>query len=192
MRGRERSRVVIKLTLLFRILNNRKKRLNEGHKFELESCDFGMQNCVKVMESEGAEECHLVSAENYFIMDLDHSLKREVFERLRVLAQQWIGDVVELAGTSIYGIRRYTRGAWLLGHLDHLKTHVISAILNIGQRNMEEDWPLQIYDNAGVLHEVRLKPGEMVWYESARLTHGRVEKLRGASFENIFVHYMPK
>ena len=32
----------------------------------------------------------------------------------------------------------------------------------------------------------------MVWYESARLTHGRVEKLKGASFENIFVHYMPK
>ena len=71
----------------------------------MESCDFGMQNCVKVMESERAEECHLVSAENYFIMDLDHSLKREVFERLRVLAQQWIGDVVEIAGTSIYGIR---------------------------------------------------------------------------------------
>ena len=39
-------------------------------------------------------------------MDLDESLKREVYEKLRVLAQEWIDDVVELAGTSIYGIRR--------------------------------------------------------------------------------------
>ena len=36
-------------------------------------------------------------------------------------AQDWIGKVIELTGTSIYGIRRYTRGAALLGHLDHLK-----------------------------------------------------------------------
>ena len=177
---------------MFRILNNRKKRLNDGYKFNLETCDYGMQNCVKVLQSERSEECHLVSNENYYIMDLDESLKREVYERLRVLAQEWIENVVELAGTSIYGIRRYTRGAFLMGHLDHLKTHVISAILNIRQRDMEVDWPLQIYDNDGALHEITLRPGEMVWYESARLTHGRVEKLRGASFENIFVHYMPK
>ena len=37
-------------------------------------------------------------------------------------------------GTSVYGIRRYTRGAWLVSHLDHMHTHVVSAILNIGQQ----------------------------------------------------------
>ena len=42
------------------------------------------------------------------------------------------------------------------------------------------------------LHHVMLQPGEMVWYESARLVHGRVEKLNGSAFENIFVHFMPK
>ena len=68
---------------MFRILNNRKKRLNEGHKFELENCDYGMQNCVKVLQSERAEECHLVSNENYYVMNLDESLKREVYEKLR-------------------------------------------------------------------------------------------------------------
>ena len=44
----------------------------------------------------------------------------------------------------------------MLGHLDHLKTHVISAILNIKQKDMEEEWPLQIFDNDGVLHEVKI------------------------------------
>ena len=33
----------------------------------------------------------------------------------------------------MYGIRKYTRGAYLLSHLDHLKTHVVSAILNVAQ-----------------------------------------------------------
>ena len=68
---------------------------------------------------------------------------------------------------------------------------MISAILNIKQ-NVDSDWPLQIYDNSGKLHEIILAPGEMVWYESARLIHGRVEKLNGTSFENVFVHFMPK
>ena len=40
---------------------------------------------------------------------------------------------IELIGTSVYGIRKYTRGAYLLSHLDHLKTHVVSAILNVAQ-----------------------------------------------------------
>ena len=70
---------------MFRILNNRKKRLNEGHRFELENCDYGMQNCVKVLQSERAKECHLVSNENYYVMNLDESLKREVYEKLRLL-----------------------------------------------------------------------------------------------------------
>ena len=31
----------------------------------------------------------------------------------------------------------------------------------------------------------------MVWYESARLMHGRQAPLLGASYDNLFVHYMP-
>jgi hypothetical protein len=59
-------------------------------------------------------------------------------------------------------------------------------------QDVEEDWPLQIKDHAGVVHSVLLKPGEMVWYESARLVHARMKPLKGRSFENIFVHYMPR
>ena len=95
--------------------------LNSGRKWLIETCDQGMQNCVRPVQSEQAQECHLVSKENYFFLNLERNAKEEVFEKLRVLAQEWIGDVVELAGTSVYGIRKYTRGANLLGHLDHLK-----------------------------------------------------------------------
>ena len=34
-----------------RILNNRKKLINEGRKFQIEPCDFGMQNCQQIVES---------------------------------------------------------------------------------------------------------------------------------------------
>ena len=72
-----------------------------------------------------------------------------------------------------------------------MRTHVISAILNIKQK-VDSDWPLQIYDHDGRLHEVTLKEGEMVWYESAKMVHARATPLNGSYFENIFVHYMPR
>jgi len=91
----------------------------------------------------------------------------------------------------VYGLRKYTRGATLLSHLDHLETHVVSAILNIAQ-DVDEDWPLQIMDHNGNPHEIILAPGQMIWYESAKLVHARIKPLKGKSFENMFVHYMPR
>ena len=87
-------------------------------------------------------------------------------------------------------MRKYTRGARLDAHLDHMKTHVVSAILNINQK-VDSDWPLQIFDHQGELHHVMLKAGEMIWYESAKLVHGRSIPFNGTSFENIFIHFMP-
>ena len=43
--------------------------------------------------------------------------------------------------------------------MDRFNTHVISAILNIGQQ-VEEAWPLYIKDNDGRSHEVILAPGQ--------------------------------
>ena len=38
---------------------------------------------------------------------------------------------------------------------------------------------------------VFLAPGEMVWYESARLLHGRPEVLEGDYYDNLFIHFVP-
>ena len=59
---------------------------------------------------------------------------------------------------------RYTRGAWLMPHVDRMETHVISAIINIDQK-VDTEWPLQIQDHQGRMHELVMKPGEMVLYE---------------------------
>ena len=49
----------------------------------------------------------------------------------------------------IYGIRRYTRGAILLQHVDKIPSHIISVILQIDQK-ADEDWPLTLVDHKGI------------------------------------------
>lgn len=66
----------------------------------------------------------------------------------------------------------------------------MSAILNVGQ-DVNVDWPLQIKDHSGTVHQVIMRPGDMVLYESSKNIHGRVEPLDGSYFDNIFVHYRP-
>ena len=56
--------------------------------------------------------------------------------------------VYEWSQSVAYGIRRYTRGATLVQHVDNIPTHIISAILQIDQK-VNEDWPLTIVDHKG-------------------------------------------
>ncbi|XP_023343650.1 uncharacterized protein LOC111713088 [Eurytemora carolleeae] len=172
------------------ILTARKRSLAR-EKYKVEYCDYGMQSCQMVVQSNISKECHLVSTEHYQMLKIDPSVISSVFEELKPLAEKWIDNRIELVGTAVYGLRKYTRGAWLHAHLDHLRTHVVSAILNIAQ-DVDEDWPLQIEDHQGNKYEIILAPGDMVWYESAKLIHARIKPFKGRSYENIFVHYMPR
>lgn len=65
---------------------------------------------------------------------------------------------------------------------------MISAIINVSQT---APWPLFILDNAGSQHKVQLEPGQMLWYESAKLPHGRPQTFTGEHYDNIFVHFKP-
>lgn len=101
---------------------------------------------------------------------------------MSTILEEWIGGPerpVKLEYTSIYGMRIYTNGSMLMNHCDRAETHAVSAILNIMQEGIREPWPLAIMGNDGKTHEVTMKPGEMVLYESARLAHGRPHALDG-------------
>ena len=50
---------------------------------------------------------------------------------------------------------------------------------------------MEIYDFAGRLHLVPMQPGDIVYYESARCLHGRMNPLRGEYYINLFSHYRP-
>ena len=122
------------------------------------------------------------------LIDLSDGLRTEIHNALKLMMEQWCGK--ELLPTYVYGIRVYHRGAVLKCHQDRLETHIISAIINIDQQ-VDEDWPLVIDDNYYRRHQVLLKPGEVIFYEGGRLTHGRPYPLKGDSFANIFCHFKP-
>jgi hypothetical protein len=100
---------------------------------------------------------------------------------------------MELQQTSSYGVRLYQNGSSLVMHHDRIKTHVISSIVHIAHKydNNSEPWPIQIEDHQGTLHSVSLQPGEMLFYESAKCLHGRMEELKGKYYGSIFLHYAP-
>ena len=126
------------------------------------------------------------------IVDVKDSraVKKVLGEQLKSVAEEWAGIQLDLS--TVYGVRRYRRGAKLALHVDKLPTHVVSFIINLGQEvDRDNPWYLDILDSSGVAHKVVLKQGEMILYESARLPHGRTQALNGDSYMNIFVHFRP-
>ena len=70
------------------------------------------------------------------------------------------------------------------------ETHIISAIINVDQ-DVDSPWPLDVLDFNYNIRHIEMQPGDLVWYESARLPHGRVRPLNGTYYDNIFVHFYP-
>ena len=126
-----------------------------------------------------------------FIIPIPIELQTAWHAALLPYVSAWAGEV-ELEATALYGIRVYVRGARLVMHRDRYKTHALSAILNIDQDRLGAPWPLVIQDLGGTVHEIFLRPGEMLFYESARCMHGRPTPLNGSRFVNLFLHYRPR
>ena len=163
-------------------------RMQKGKEAVEEKCmpEISCFNCQNLVEDK--KECKVPKhSKKQLIIPMTPQLKDTLMENLHPLAEAWAG--MRLLGSSVYGIRRYTRGAWLATHLDQLSTHVISAIINVGQKG--NPWPLYIKDHAGETHKVYLEPGQVLWYESARLPHGRPEPFQGELYDNVFVHFKP-
>merc|ERR1712113_659029 len=113
-------------------------------------------------------------------------------DEIRHLVARWSGfedEALEL--TSFYGIREYHEGAYLRNHIDRSSTHVLSVILQVEQLGMNATWPVEVITFNGKRRRIDMKAGQMLFYESAKLTHGRPEALKGALFVNAFCHFKP-
>jgi prolyl 4-hydroxylase len=114
-------------------------------------------------------------------------LKQQIWDAAKATIEQWTG--MEQKATSMYGIRKYTSGAILSPHVDRLPL-VSSCIVNVDQ-DVDEPWPLEVYDRQGNAVNVTMEPGDMVLYESGSLIHGRPFPLKGRFYANIFIHFEP-
>lgn len=122
------------------------------------------------------------------LVHLSESLKKEIHDTVLPEVAAWCGK--ELEPSYVYGIRVYKDKAVLKPHRDRIETHVLGVIINVDQE-VREDWPLMIDDHTYREHKILLQPGDMVFYESARLQHGRPIAFNGESFANIFCHLRP-
>ena len=128
-------------------------------------------------------------------LDLVYAKKQQMANKyIKPLLLEWTGlDDLEL--TSFYGIRDYPEGAYLRDHIDRVDTHVISVTLSIDKLNTSEDdkpWPLEGMTFDGVLHRYNHEPGTMIFYESAKVLHGRPYKNEHGTHVSAFLHYKPK
>jgi len=107
-------------------------------------------------------------------------------EKLKRGLEDWIGGNSRLVRRPWHGIRQYEDGFRFKFHTDQL---YIGIICNWAQRGMRTPWPLELFDHAYRLHAVDLAPGELIYFESARVLHGRSGRLEGDSVNNIMVHF---
>ena len=118
----------------------------------------------------------------------DPDFDKQLLEDLKPLHEEWSG--MKLRGTACYGIRVYQPGSYLFTHVDRIETHHISSTLCVAHY-LNTPWPLYIEDIDGHPHEISMEPGDMVFYEGAKLMHGRPYPLDGRFYAGIFVHYTP-
>ena len=124
------------------------------------------------------------------MVNLDEDLKKYIGDVMKPYLEDWVNMTLDM--THLYGIREYFRGNILRNHVDRATTHVISVILQIDQElDGAPDWELEIIDFTGSRRNVTLLPGEMLFYESATLIHGRPFPFQGKRFANAFLHYKP-
>lgn len=96
-------------------------------------------------------------------------LKQQIWDSLHPIIEDWTNE--DISPTSMYGIRVYTDGAILAPHCDRLPL-VSSAMINVAQ-DVDEDWPMELYDHDGIAHNVTLDPGDMLLFESHSVIHGK-------------------
>lgn len=155
-----------------------------------------LQEWYRQQRADGIDEStvrHLVNSRSRrrpsLLLELPKTLKDEIKEVLTPIMEDWAQ--VPVRPTYVYGVRVYRRSAVLKPHRDRLRTHILGIIINLDQR-AAKPWPLEIEDHYYRKHEVFLRPGEMLLYESARLLHSRTTPFQGERFANIFCHFVPK
>lgn len=118
----------------------------------------------------------------------DQEFNKQLNKELKPLHEEWSG--MELKEAACYGIRVYQPGSYLYTHVDRTETHIISSTICVAHY-LYTPWPLYIEDIDGTPHEISMEPGDMVFYEGAKLMHGRPYPLDGRFYAGLFVHYTP-
>lgn len=144
---------------------------NGHHRFE------GLVDQIHCENEDGSDRDTPCQNEDQAIM-VNTGLNNYVLQHLKPLHEEWSN--VELTPSIAYGIRVYQNGSSLTMHTDRIETHVISCIFHIDRDyGGKEPWPIVIEGFDGITRSIDLKPGQLLFYESAKCMHGRPVTFRG-------------
>jgi len=130
----------------------------------------------------------MLSVDDTGLRGSGYAFKKSIWDAARSTISTWTGGQ-DITPVSMYGIRVYHNNSLLVPHVDRLPL-VASAMVNVAQ-DVEEDWPMEIYDHSGRAHNVTLRPGEMLLFESHSVLHGRPFPLKGKFYAMLFMHFEP-
>lgn len=125
-------------------------------------------------------------ASDLLCLDRFPELKKQVMSEMYDLLSEWSGAKLNPKGI-IYGIRFYKNGATLGMHVDRKETHHISVNMSVALDG--KPWLFDIVDHDGNEHQILIKPGECVFYESALCLHGRKTPFNGNYYGNMYCHF---
>lgn len=129
------------------------------------------------------------------LIGLDGALNSDITKEVRKLVAKWAGmKPHEIEPTSTYGVRNYWKGSTLKTHVDRVSTHILSAVYCVDASYPEgaERWPIETDPDLTGRHvSTEVKPGELFFYESAKLVHGRPKVLKGDYSAHMFIHFRP-
>ena len=131
---------------------------------------------------------YMVNLEDPRFQPEGYTLKEQTWNHVQPIIEEWTG--MKLKPSSLYGVRIYENEAVLATHVDRLPL-VSSCIIQIDQ-DIDEPWPIEVIAHNGKAYNVTMKPGEMVLYESHTVLHGRPFPMKGRSYANVFVHFIPE
>ena len=160
------------------------EKIDEPHYDFCSEKDFKSISCQKVNYKD-----QLIDKNNVITYKFGsrNRVSKMVENYVRPELENWIQS--KLAPSMLfYGIRRYTRGTKIFGHVDSLPDHLIAVILQVDQK-VDQDWPLILLDHNDKHQEIILKPGQMLFYEGTTVPHGRPYPLDGDFFDNMFVGF---
>ena len=109
---------------------------------------------------------YLVSVEDPEMAgDAGPDLQQSIWDAAQDTIEEW--TQMEQHPISLYGVRIYTEGAIHAPHVDRLP--LISSAIVCVENDVEEDWPIELYDRNGYAVNITMQPGDMLLYESSTI-----------------------
>ena len=109
------------------------KSILEGMMYEemfQEPCTFGEISMICARKNPETNELQHLNSSFKIPLKNENVIVNVIRAHLEPILSEW-SEVNFHKDMTVFGVRRYTRGAQLLEHVDRLPTHIISAILQV-------------------------------------------------------------